>query len=137
MVLTEKQDFTHRTLHRARFVYIVSFDVAEAFDNIPHSALTKALEDFGIDWYIHRVVRNWPRERTLQVRLRVQERRHYSNVHKVSKGLPQGGVLSPLPWLTFFNAAAPGMERRRRQSGFKESSDDLATLKNPKVEWRR
>ena len=103
MVLTEIMDFAHRGLNRGRFVYMVSFDVSGAFDSAPHRRLTAALEEYGVDPYIRRVVHRWLRERTFQVRLRAHGEIYRSSARSITRGLPERGILSPVLWIMFFD----------------------------------
>ena len=135
MVLAEIMDFAHRSLRRARYVYMISFDVQGAFDNVPHHRLMEAMKAFRVNPYIRRVVHNWLRNRTFQVKLRAYENTYLSSIYGVTKGLPQGGVLSPILWLMFFNHIAPTLEYRRVEHGvnvqcFRDFlyADDLTTL---------
>ena len=47
--LTVLMDFTHRELLKKRFVYVVSYDIASAFDRVPHAQLMHALDAFRLD----------------------------------------------------------------------------------------
>ena len=82
-----------------RYCYVISFDVAGAFDNVPHAQLMGGLERMGVDGHTRRVIHTWLRDRTFQLRMRTPAGDFYSSIHKITKGLPQGGVLSPLPWI--------------------------------------
>ena len=64
LLLTVIGDFIHRSLNMSRYVYAVSFDVAAAFDKVPHRQLMAALENHGIDGHTRRIVHNWLRGRT-------------------------------------------------------------------------
>ena len=54
-------DCVPRSLNKARYVFLASFDVAGAFGCVPHHRLMAAMEDFGVCLNIGRVVRDWPR----------------------------------------------------------------------------
>ena len=41
----------------------------------------------------------------------------YSGSQRISARLPQGGVLSPLLWLAFFNEVHNDLEALRREAG--------------------
>ena len=53
-------DLTHRVLLEGCYVYVVSFDVAGAFDKVPHRMLTKALSKMGVDGRTRRLRREAP-----------------------------------------------------------------------------
>ena len=135
MVSAEMVDLAHRPLNRGLHVYMVSFDVPGAFDRVPLHGLMTAMDRFNIDPYIRRVEHNWLRNRTFQVRLRANGGVYKSKVHTVTCGLPQGGVLSPLLWLMFFNGATGQLGTNQRgvveagdSSGSFFSADDITTL---------
>ena len=114
MHLVRLMDFTQRALCRGRLCYLVSYDVAGAFDNVSHTHLMRGLVEFGVDGENRRVIRNWLRLRTFQVRLRLPTGLWYSSIPPISKGLPQGRVLPPLLWLIFFNAVPRKVELARQ-----------------------
>ena len=115
MCLTELMDFVHREICRGKWCYLASFDIAGAFDNVPHNRLVDSLREMGVDVHSRRVIHNWLRTRTFQVRLTVAEGNIYSHQYPISKGLPQGGVLSPLLWLTFFNSILNRVRQERAE----------------------
>ena len=77
-------------------MYIVSFEVAGASDGVPHHRLMKAMERFGVGAHIRRVVHGRPLGRTFQVKLKEHGGVYRSDIHEISRGLSQRGVLSPL-----------------------------------------
>ena len=115
MCLVELMDAVHRGLHRNRWCYVVSFDIAGAFDNVPHQRLMQGLEMMGVDKHTRRLIHNWLRDRTFQVKLTTPNGNCMSTIHPISKGLPQGGVLSPLLWLAFFNPLLTRLDELRKE----------------------
>ena len=85
MHLVSLMDFMQRALYRGRLCYLVSYDVAGAVDNVSHAHLMRGLEEFGVDGYTRRVIHNWLRLRTFQVRLRLPTGVWYSSIHPISK----------------------------------------------------
>ena len=67
MQLVEIGDFVQRALVCGRRCYLVSSDVAGAFDNVPHAQLMSGLRRMGVHVHIRRLVHNWLRDRTFQV----------------------------------------------------------------------
>ena len=117
MCLVEMMDMLHRALRRRRFCYLISFDIEGAFDNVSHWHLMEGLREFGIDAHTRRMVHNWLSMRTFQVKMTAASGVCYSNIYPITKGLPQGGVLSPLQWLITFNKIAAELKNLRDQDG--------------------
>ena len=88
-------DSIHRSLNKGRYVYLVSYDVEGAFDHVPHCHLMQAAEDMGVDVHIRRMIHNWMRSRTFQVKIREASRVYYGSIHEITRGLPQGGSAFP------------------------------------------
>ena len=65
-----------------------------------------------IDPFSRRVVHKWLRSRTFQVKMMANDGPRYSFQHNISKGLPQGGVLSPVMWLAFFNPVLGKLQKK-------------------------
>ena len=82
---------------------IMSFDFAGAFDCVPHSQLMKALDAFQIDVHIRRVVHNWPKDTTFQVKMKTAEGVIFSSIPGISRGLPKGAALTPSLWWIYFD----------------------------------
>ena len=70
-------DFAHRSLLRKKYVYMISFDVAAAFDCVPHFQLTLALRNFGVDGHSRCLIHTWLRGRFYRVKLRTATRGLY------------------------------------------------------------
>ena len=111
--LTELGDFAQRALISQHYCYMVSLDAEGAFDNVPRVRLLKAREEMGVGGRERRAAHNWLRGRMFQVEMRTPAGDFYSNVYEISKGLPQGGVLSPLLWIIFFDDVMGGLDHGR------------------------
>ena len=81
MVLIDVMDYARRYLSSPRFVYLVSFDVAGAFDGVLRHRLMKAMTDFRACPYFRRVVHGLARGRTFQVKLRARCAEYTSGIH--------------------------------------------------------
>lgn len=103
MRLVEIMDTIHRGLNRGAWCYLASFDIAGALDNAPQRQLMQALFRMGVDLHSRGTIRHWLGQRTFQVKLTAHDRSCYGKPYSVTKGLPQGGVLSPVLWPAFFN----------------------------------
>ena len=95
----------------------VSYDIAAAFDSVSHHQLVKALPEFGIDQHTRRLIHNCLRNRTFQVKYRAASGDFKGDPASISAGLPQGGVLSPLLWITFFNEIHTSLQGMRAALG--------------------
>ena len=115
-----------RSLERGKYCYIVSCDISGAFDNVSHRALMRGLESMEGDIHSRRVVHAWLRDRTYQVKMRAPTGVYYSDIYPVGRGLPQGGVLSPLLWLIFFNPVSGLLGSLRERRG-----EDPASFRGP------
>ena len=92
--LTMMMDYTHRALLEGRFVYLVSYDIASAFDRVPHAQLMRALEGCGIEPYTKRLIHNWLRGRSFEVKYNTLHRRGHSHFHR--SATRRGAVSNPL-----------------------------------------
>ena len=133
--LVSLMDFAHRALIEGNYVYIVSYDIAGAFDRVSHYQLVEVLPEFGIDTFTERLLYNWLSGRTFTVKYRSPGGTFFGERTAVSSGLPQGGVLSPLLWLMFFNEVHAHLHRMREERGVDTAAfldamyaDDLTTV---------
>ena len=115
--LASVMDRIHRALLQGRWVYVVSFDIGGAFDRVAHHGLAEALKSFGIDSYTRRLVRSWIRGRRFAVRRKSPRGVTLGDYTQITSGLPQGGILSPVLWLMFFNSAHQELEALRETRG--------------------
>ena len=111
--LTMLMDRAHRALLQDRFVYIVSYDIESAFDRVPRALLLQAAEAFGVDTYTCRLLQHWLSGRYFQVAYTSPHGQHKGKSVKITAGLPQGGILSPILWLMYFNHVHDELETRR------------------------
>ena len=86
-----------KTAHRARWAgqtQGVDADVAQSFDTIPQAALMQALAQRSSDRKVLRLLKGW-----VQTPVAEQTRRggwRYRGGKRATRGIPQGGVISPL-----------------------------------------
>ena len=99
----------------------IFLDVEGAFDNIKYSSIHKALEDAKIPSGIADWIKTMLSDRTITIQLH-----GLSITRKISKGCPQGGILSPLLWNLTLNMllANPNLDTDFIQA----FADDLAVL---------
>ena len=96
-------------------------DILGAFNNTPHDAIDNGARDHGING----TIRLWLGE-YLKHRYVVSEHGFSNLSGKVSRGCPQGGVLSPKLWCLTVNKLLTMLEK----AGIKEFdySDDIIIL---------
>ena len=104
-------DTANRARKRGRFRNVGLLDIAGAFDSASHGQLLMGLERAGADVHTRRVVRIRLSEGSLQVKMISPAGVCLNGVYPISRGLPQGGVLSPVSWLMFFNRVLEGLKR--------------------------
>ena len=96
-----------------------SLDISGPLDAVPHHLLASALGEMGLDKHILRYVGQRLGARKLRVRLRTAVGDFKSKDRPISRGLPRGGVLSPLLWLVFFN------DLPTRRAAFREEYPEI------------
>ena len=104
--LLQAYSFICEGLEAGRFVYVAAVDIEGAFDNVPHESLVDTLKKAQVDPFLCRYVALWLRCRLFCIRLRAPTGMHYSKWLPLSRGLPQGGVLSPFLWLLHIDPLA-------------------------------
>ena len=65
------------------------------------------VKDLGEDSHICRYLAAWLSHRQFSAHPSTPEGQHYSSWRRMSRGLPQGGVLSPFLWLLHSNQLVP------------------------------
>ncbi len=81
------------------WVDAVIIDFAKAFDVVPHDKLVHKLLQSGIDTRVVAWIDELLRDRKQKVRVGQQ----FSNLAKITSGIPQGSVIGPLLFLAFVN----------------------------------
>ena len=85
------------------YVYLASLAIGAALDTVSHEHLATAFRALHIDEHCARFVEFWLKNRTFRVRIQTENGPVRSGPKTISRGLPQGGVLSPMLWNLFFN----------------------------------
>ena len=93
--LLETMDFAREMKTRGEGIYVASVDVDGAFDTVPHGKLLNSLKAVGVDSFLLRYVATWLSRRKFSVCLSTPNGRYFSYWRNLSRGLPQGAVLSP------------------------------------------
>ena len=115
MHLLEFHDFVRESRGAGNFTYITSVDVAAAFDNVPHRCLINTAGRLGVDPYLCRYMDVWLKRRVFRMRLMTSMGKYHSGWKRISKGVPQGGILSPFLWLLHINPFADQVKARLRR----------------------
>jgi len=121
------------------------FDLAKAFDEVPHKRLLIKLKDHGIDGKVLQWIENWLKGR----KQRVHVKGLGSNWLPVTSGVPQGSGLGPVLFLIYVNDMDSDLhswilkfaDDTKIFNGIKDKSDcamvqqDLNTLQNWATKW--
>ena len=84
------------TVNRTDIIY---FDLAKAFDSVPHNLLTHKLRKFGFNGHLLDWMTNYLKERKQRVIINGE----HSDWTLVQSGVPQGATLGPLNFLLYVN----------------------------------
>ena len=87
--------------------------------NIPHLALLSKLSELGLDPYLLRWIRSYLSNRSQYVSIDGVD----SHILPVVSGVPQGSVLSPLPFMLYINDVVTAISAESEVNMF---ADDIA-----------
>lgn len=90
--LLETLDDISEGLEYKKFVDIIYFDLAKAFDSINHSKLLKKLRKAGIGGALLKWIENWLRNRKFMVKIE----NSLSEQCSIDSSVPQGSILGPI-----------------------------------------
>ena len=103
VLLADIDSFVQESSGGSWVTYIVGLDIEGAFDTADLDRLLDALEGIGAPGVLCRFIGNWLTVRTFRVRLLAPSGQYLSSPYTQTRGVPQGGVLSPLLWLLLIN----------------------------------
>ena len=111
------------------YALVVFLDIQGAFDNVPFSAVLQGFKDKGypawfLQWYKH-----YLHNRQTSVTLK-----HTKMTKHLARGVPQGGVLSPLAWNIAFESFLRLFQSGSvRVTGFADDAALIITGPNPHI----
>jgi hypothetical protein len=109
-------------------IWIVSFDIAKAFDSVPLASLKTAMNRIKLPQKIINISLNLLTNRKLSI--------NYNNDSTdellISNGIDQGETLAPLWWTIFYDPLISRLHRSKRNIPFNVLAyiDDLALINN-------
>ena len=88
-----------RSLDNKQIVAVISMDLSEAFDTIPHGLLLPKLKAYGVSSRSYMLLKDYLRGRMQRVKVGDTS----SGWQEVRRGVPQGSVLGPMFFNIFIN----------------------------------
>ena len=82
-----------------RATIAIFLDISQAFDSVCHEALLYKLNKLGIEGNLLHFIKNFLSNR----KIKVKNSNTYSNYYPITKGVPQGSVISPILFTTLLD----------------------------------
>ena len=123
--LSRTIDKIESAIHRNRQAMAVFLDIKGAFDNVNHEAALKAMRTRGIDEQLIQWYGQYLTQRVVSATLT-----GVTMTKKITRGTPQGGVLSPVIWNIVFESLLKRMGKAVFSTGFADDGCGVATGKN-------
>ncbi len=133
VALSQVADRIEKAIYNNKIALAAFLDIEGAFDNLDTNAAVKAMKEHGIDkiiigWYEH-YLRN--RMSTVQYGDKTSQR-------KLTRGTPQGGVLSPILWNLAFDSLLKIFDKGTVEIfGYADDACLITTAHDPKLARRR
>ena len=112
-----------KAMYHNEIALYANADIEGAFNNLKISAMEKALEKFDVNPFITRWVSEMLRNRTVIATLRGN-----TATKVITRGCPQGGVLSPLLWNMVVDELLEGLKSRFPSVISQGFADDISLL---------
>ena len=90
-------------LARNKYVWLASLDIQGAFDGLYHDKIERAVRRAGMEDHCADFINSWTRGRSFQVEINTNNGTYLSRLRNITRGLPQGGILSPMLWVLVFS----------------------------------
>src|SRR5581483_7887826 len=109
-------------------IWVVSFDIAKAFDSVPLDSLHKAMDRISLPSKFKNISLNLLTNRTIEINLNS----YSSDKFQVDNGIKQGETLAPLWWVIFYDPLISRLFHSSPEIKFNVLAymDDLAILGN-------
>ena len=114
---------------QGEYALVVLLDIQGAFDNVPFTSVltgfrNKGFPDWFIQWYKH----------YLQFRTTTVTLKNTTATKHLTRGVPQGGVLSPVAWNIAFESFLENFQTGSvKVTGFADDAALIVTGPNPHV----
>ena len=95
LLLGDLDAFVEDSMTRGWHTYMVGLDIQGAFDSASLVQLVRTLREYSIPAVLVRFIGTWLTRRSFRVKLGTLKGVIYSRPREPSRGVPQGGVLSP------------------------------------------
>ena len=112
ILLADLDSFVGDSLRESRAIYMAGLDIQGAFDNADLLCLIEALKKRGVPPIMARFIGNWMTARSFRIRLTMPTGQYFSRPYIQNRGIPRGGVLSPLMWILLINEVPVQVQRR-------------------------
>ena len=103
ILLADLDSFVQDASAKTWATYLVGLDIEGAFDTANLIRLMEALDGVGVPGVLSRFIGNWMTIRSFRLRLTAPTGQYFSRPYAQTRGIPQGGVLSPLMWILLIN----------------------------------
>ena len=130
--LTNMVEYIEAAFHKKHVAIGVFVDIKGAFDNVTTTSIISGLKKRGenpliINWYEH-----FLKNRTINI-----EYKGNVTKRKLTRGTPQGGVLSPIMWNVAFDTLLHEFPDKPTINlvGFADDGSLLVTAKSPRTAW--
>lgn len=108
--ITELIGTTLKNLDNKNFSLVIFLDLSKAFDTLDHNILLHKLYHYGIRGTAYNWFDSYLTDRKHSVKIKCENKTHYSKLQSINTGVPQGSVLGPLLFLIYVNDLQNSLE---------------------------